>query len=162
MWPIKSCEQMYKVYILFRTNTILSHKNSPRMAHGVTLASKLRWSYFRRVQETQKSRSNVFVTNSTALVQHEIISKTDPSEIERTYNIRKQQTQFYCVCSWELMESATFLTPPSTGLSGILLFIRTHYSWRTRILKNINIISMGGEKFYQLHTETTTAVGTSK
>ena len=28
--------------------------------------------------------------------------------------------------------------------------------------KNINTISMYGEKFYQLHTDTTTAVATSK
>ena len=81
----------------------------------------------------------------------EIIWKTDTSEIERTYNIRKQQTQFYWVCSSELMESATILTPPSTDLSSILLSARTQYSWRTRIWKNINTILMYGEKFYQLH-----------
>ena len=69
------------------------------------------------------------------------LEKTDPSEIKRTYNIRKQQTRFYWVCSWELMESAIILTPPSTGLSGILLSVRTQYSWRTRIWKNINTIS---------------------
>ena len=45
---------------------------------------------------------------------------------------------------------------PSTGLSGILLTVRTKYSWRTRIWKNINTISMHREKFYQLHIETTT------
>ena len=28
-------------------------------------------------------------------------------------------------------------------------------------MKNINNVSMHGEKFYQLHTETTTAVGTA-
>ena len=67
-----------------------------------------------------------------------ICGKTDPPEIERTYNIRKQQTRFYWVCLWELMESATILTPPSTGLRSILLSIRTQYSWRTRIWKNIN------------------------
>ena len=82
-----------------------------------------------------------------------IIWKMDPSEIERTYNIRKQQTRFYWVCSWELMESATMLTPPSTDLRGILLSIRTQYFWRTRIWKNINTILMHGEKFYQLHTK---------
>ena len=81
--------------------------------------------------------------------------KEYPSEIEGTYNTRKQQTWFYWVCSWELMKSATILTPPSTGLSGILLSVRTHYSQRTRIWKNINTISMQGEKFCQLHTETT-------
>ena len=68
----------------------------------------------------------------------EIIWKTDPSEIERTYNIRKQQTLFYWVCSWELMENATILTPPSTGLSSSLVSSRTQYTWRTRIWKNIN------------------------
>ena len=46
-----------------------------------------------------------------------------PSEIEMTYNIRKQQTRLYWVCSWELMESATILMPPSTGLSSILLSV---------------------------------------
>ena len=35
------------------------------------------------------------------------------------------------------MESATILTYPSTGLSGILLSIRTKYSWRPRIWKII-------------------------
>ena len=33
------------------------------------------------------------------------------------------------------MESATILMPPSTGLSGILLSVRTQYSRRTRICK---------------------------
>ena len=75
------------------------------------------------------------------------LGKTDPSEIERTYNIWKQQTRFYWVCSWELMESATILTPPSNGLSGILLSERIHYSRRTRIWKNINTKSMYGDKF---------------
>ena len=70
----------------------------------------------------------------------EIIWKTDPSEIERTYNIRKQQTRFNWVCSWELMESATTLTPACTGLSSLLLSVRTQYSWRTRIWKKINTI----------------------
>ena len=63
-------------------------------------------------------------------------------KIERTYNIRKQQTQFYWACSWELMESATILMPPITGLSGILLSVKTQYSWRTRIWKNINTIKV--------------------
>ena len=64
----------------------------------------------------------------------------DPAEIERTYNIRKQQTRFYWVCSWELMESGTILTPPSTGLSGNLLSTSSQYSWRIRTWKNINTI----------------------
>ena len=42
---------------------------------------------------------------------HNNLEKTDPSEIERTYNIRKQQTWFYSVYSGELMESAILLTP---------------------------------------------------
>ena len=50
------------------------------------------------------------------------------------------------------MESATILTPPGTSLSGILLSIRTQYSWRTRKWKNISTISLYGDKFYQLHT----------
>ena len=73
--------------------------------------------------------------------QYWIIWKMDPSEIERTYNIRKKQTRFYWVCSWELIESATIPTTPSTRLSSTLLSLRTQYSWRTRIWKNINTIS---------------------
>ena len=46
--------------------------------------------------------------------------KMDPSETEKTYNTRKQQTRFYRVCSCELMDCATIFTPPGTGLSGIL------------------------------------------
>ena len=34
------------------------------------------------------------------------------------------------------MESATISTPPGTGLSGILLSVRTQYSWRSRIWRN--------------------------
>ena len=49
------------------------------------------------------------------------LEKTGPSEIERIHNIRKQQTRFYWVFSWELMKSAIIFTPPSTGLRGILL-----------------------------------------
>ena len=30
--------------------------------------------------------------------QIDTFGKTDPPEIERTYNIRNQQTRFYCVC----------------------------------------------------------------
>ena len=57
------------------------------------------------------------------------------------------------------MDSATIFTPPSTGLSGILLSVQTRYiSEGPEYEKNINTISMHGEEFYQLHTETTTAV----
>ena len=38
---------------------------------------------------------------------------------------KKQQTRFSWICSWELMESATILTPPSTVLSSILFSART-------------------------------------
>ena len=38
------------------------------------------------------------------------------------------------------MECAKIITSPSTGLSGILFSVRTQYSWRTRIWKNINTI----------------------
>ena len=41
------------------------------------------------------------------------LEKLDTSEIERTYNIRKQQSRFYWVCSWELTESPTNLIPPN-------------------------------------------------
>ena len=40
---------------------------------------------------------------------------------------------------------------PSTGFSSTLLFVRTQYFWRTSIWKNINTISMYGEKIYQLY-----------
>ena len=49
------------------------------------------------------------------------------------------------------MESATILTPPSTGLICILLSIRTHIPEGPEYEKNINTILMYGEKFYQLH-----------
>ena len=58
---------------------------------------------------------------TTALRPLNNLEKTGPSEIERNYNVRKQQTRFYWVCSWELMKSAIILTPPSTGLSSVLL-----------------------------------------
>ena len=51
---------------------------------------------------------------------------------------------------------------PSTGLSSILFSVRTQNSRRTKYEKDINTISMQGEKFYQLHTESTIAVVTSK
>ena len=35
----------------------------------------------------------------TAVATSEYSGKIDPSEIERTYKIRKQQTLFYLVCS---------------------------------------------------------------
>ena len=38
-------------------------------------------------------------------------------------NIKEQPTRFYWVCSWELMESVTILTPPRTGLSGIIYYL---------------------------------------
>ena len=63
-----------------------------------------------------------------------IFWKTDPSD--RTYHNRKQPTRSYSVCSWELMESATILMPPSTGLSGIMLSVRTQYPRRTKILNS--------------------------
>ena len=49
---------------------------------------------------------------------------------------------------------------PSTGLSGILLSSEPYIPEGPEYEKNINTISMHGEKFYQLHTETTTAVAT--
>ena len=61
------------------------------------------------------------------------------------------------------MENALILTPPSTRLRGILLSVRTMNSpERPEYEKNINTISTHGEKFYQLHTDITTAVATSK
>ena len=75
-----------------------------------------------------KSMNCLFANLLVAWLYMYIIWKKDPLEIEKTYNIRKQQTRFYWVYSWELMESATILTPPSTGLSSILLSVRTQYS----------------------------------
>ena len=83
-------------------------------------------------------------TNRQLLRPPNNLEKKHPSEKERTYNIRKLQTRFYWVFSWELMERATILPPFSTGSSSILLSVRTQYSWRTRLWKNINNISMEG------------------
>ena len=52
---------------------------------------------------------------------HKIILKNGFFRNKKNLQYKKQQTRFYWVCSWELTESATILTPPSTGLSGILL-----------------------------------------
>ena len=60
------------------------------------------------------------------------------------------------------MENATILTPPSTGLRDILRSVRTMNIPERPEYEKINTISMHGEKFYQLHTDTTTAVATSK
>ena len=49
------------------------------------------------------------------------------------------------------MESATILTPPSTGSSGILLSVRTNIPKGPKYKKTINTISMYEEKFYKLH-----------
>ena len=82
-------------------------------------------------------------------------------QIERTYNIWKQQTRFNWVCSRVLMESATILTPPSTDLNGILLSVRTQYSWRTRIGKKYqHYIDVRGEVL-PTPCGTTTDVATS-
>ena len=76
-----------------------------------------------------------------------LIWKTNPSEIERTYNIRKQQTRFYWLRSWELMEIATIPTPPSTGLTSILLSVSNRYSWRIRIWKISTLYRCKGRSF---------------
>ena len=53
------------------------------------------------------------------------------------------------------MESATILMPPSSGLSGILLYHQNPIFLKDQIMKkNINFLSMYGEKFYQLHYKT--------
>ena len=61
------------------------------------------------------------------------LEKTGPSEIERIHNIRKQQTRFYWVFSWELMKSAIIFTPPSTGLRGFC-FLKPEASSTMRAL----------------------------
>ena len=58
------------------------------------------------------------------------------------------------------MESATILTPPSTGLSGILLSVRTQSFLKDQNMKKYKKYIDAREKFYQLHTETMTPVGT--
>ena len=60
------------------------------------------------------------------------------------------------------MESTTILMPPSTSLSGILLSIRTYIPEGSEYEKKYKHYIDALEKFYQLHTETTTAVATSK
>ena len=44
-----------------------------------------------------------------------IIWKGDPLEIKYTYKVWKQHTRFDWVCSWQIMENATSLTPPCPG-----------------------------------------------
>ena len=55
------------------------------------------------------------------------------------------------------MESATILTSPSTSLSGVLLSSEPNIPEGPEY-EIISTLSMHGENFYQLHTETTTAV----
>ena len=74
-------------------------------------------------------------------------TKYSSKKIERSDNIRKQQTRFYWVCSWELIESATILMPTSTGLIGILFSISTLYSWRTRMWKISTLYRCTGRSF---------------
>ena len=84
------------------------------------------------------------------------LEKTNPSEIERNYNIRKQQTRFMrCNNSRAPLHQLVII-------SGILLSVRTKYSQKARIMKKSNTLSMHGEKFYQLNAETTTAVAPTK
>ena len=56
-----------------------------------------------------------------------IWKKTDPSEIERTYNIRKKQIRFSSLFM-RYNGKCNHSHAPSTGLSSILLFIRIQYS----------------------------------
>ena len=47
--------------------------------------------------------------------------KTDPTEIDRTYNSRNQQTWFFFVYLSESMEKTTIIKLHRTSLRGILL-----------------------------------------
>ena len=60
------------------------------------------------------------------------------------------------------MESATVFTPPSTALSGFYFPSEPNIPEGPEYEKNIKTILMHWEKFYQLHTEITTAVATFK
>ena len=61
------------------------------------------------------------------------------------------------------MESATNLTLPSTSFQERYSAFRLNpICTKDQSMKNINTLSMHGEKFYQLHTDTTIAVATSK
>ena len=66
--------------------------------------------------------------------------ETDPSEIERTYNIRKQQTWFYWVCSWEPMKSATILTPHSHWFKRYLAFHQNPILLKDQNMKTISTL----------------------
>ena len=81
--------------------------------------------------------------------------KTEPSKIEKTYTIKKTADSVLLSLFMRPNGKCNNSHAPSISLSGILLSVRTQYSQRTRIKKNINTISMHGEKFYQLHIETT-------
>ena len=68
------------------------------------ISTLYRWTGRSLTNYTQKQRQLLRPLNN-------LKKNPDPSEKERTYNIRKQQTRFNWVCSWELMENATFLVP---------------------------------------------------
>ena len=61
----------------------------------------------------------------------------DPSDVERTYNMRKQQTRFYWFCSGELMESATTHAPVHQ-LKRFSAFHQTPIFLKDQNMKNIN------------------------
>ena len=76
--------------------------------------------------------------------------KTVPTEIERTSNIRKQQHRFFLSLSMRTNRKCNnshafcFLTEPNIPEG-------------PKYERHINTSSMPGEKFYQLHAESTTA-----
>ena len=59
------------------------------------------------------------------------------------------------------MERATILSPPSTGLCGILLSVEQNITEGPEYEKISKLYRCMGERFYQLHIGTTTAVVTS-
>ena len=70
----------------------------------------------------------------------------DPAETERTYKIRKQQTRFYWVWTWELMEHATILTPPSTGLKAVFALCMNQILLKDQNMKKYqHLIDVRGE-----------------
>ena len=60
------------------------------------------------------------------------------------------------------MESATFFTPPATASAIFCFPSLQNIHEGPEHEENINTLSMNEETFNQLHTETTTAVATSK
>ena len=78
-------------------------------------------------------------------------------------SIQVQHPFLFCSMQWKILKSVMVdkrdnCVIMATGEQCCYHPWSCQYCQRTRIWKNINAISMHGEKFYQLHTETMTAV----